>query len=98
MNIDIILNRRTEFPQGFSNKLKTKNRIIITRKKRENPVYICFMQQQQKMSEDQLDAIYKYLSISFDEMTDEEQKMWTLLLSIYDPEFDDIENDSEYDQ
>jgi hypothetical protein len=56
------------------------------------------MQQQQKISEDQLDAIYKYLSISFDEMTDEEQKMWTLLLSIHDPEFDDIENDSEYDQ
>jgi hypothetical protein len=47
------------------------------------------MQQQQKITEDQLDAIYKYLSISFDDMTDEEQKMWTLLLSIHDPEFDD---------
>ena len=52
--------------------------------------------QQNNISEDQLDAIYKYLSISFDEMSDTEQKMWTLLLAMHDPEFDDIQE--EYDE
>lgn len=45
--------------------------------------------QQEKISEDQLNAIYKYLSISYDEMTEDEQKMWVLLLSLHDPEFED---------
>lgn len=45
--------------------------------------------QQQQLTDEQLDAIYKYLSISYDDMNNEEKKMWTLLLSIYDPEFDD---------
>jgi hypothetical protein len=54
--------------------------------------------QQQKITEDELDAIYKYLSISFDEMSNEERKMWTLILSICDPEFDDIDDeDNEID-
>jgi len=48
-----------------------------------------------KISEEQLDAIYKYLAIQFDEMTDEEQKMWTILLSIHDPEFDDYDETKE---
>jgi len=51
--------------------------------------------QQQQITEEQLDAIYKYLSISFDEMNDEEKKMWTLLLAIYDPEFDDDKDEDE---
>ena len=45
--------------------------------------------QQRQPTEEELDAIYKYLSLSFNEMSDEEKKMWTLLLAIYDPEFDD---------
>jgi len=44
-------------------------------------------QQQMQLTEDQLDAIYVYLSISFDEMNEDEKKMWTALLSLYDPEF-----------
>lgn len=48
------------------------------------------MQQQQLPTEKELDAIYKYLSISYDNMTDDEQKMWTLILTELDPEFDDI--------
>ena len=54
--------------------------------------------QQQQITEEQLDAIYKYLSISFDEMNDEEKKMWTLLLAIYDPEFDDDGEEEELNQ
>lgn len=53
--------------------------------------------QQEKISDEQLDAIYKYLAIQFDEMSDEEQKMWTLLLSMCDPEFDDISNENDID-
>jgi hypothetical protein len=45
-----------------------------------------------QITEKELDAIYKYLSISFDDMNEEEQKMWTLLLSLCDPEFDDDED------
>jgi hypothetical protein len=47
---------------------------------------------QQQLTEEQLDAIYKYLSISYEDMSDDEQKMWTLLLAIFDSEFDDVEN------
>jgi hypothetical protein len=53
------------------------------------------MQQQEHITEDQLDAIYKYLSLFYDEMKDEEQKMWTLLLSIHDAEFDNYDDDNE---
>lgn len=53
------------------------------------------MPMQQQLTEEQLDAIYKYLTISYDGMTDEEQKMWTLLLALYDPEFDDDQIDNE---
>lgn len=52
------------------------------------------MQQQHQITEEQLDAIYKYLTISYDGMSDKEQKMWTLLLAMFDPEFDD---DDEYE-
>lgn len=52
------------------------------------------MQQQHQITEEQLDAIYKYLAISYDGMSDKEQKMWTLLLAMFDPEFDD---DYEYE-
>jgi hypothetical protein len=45
--------------------------------------------QQQQLPEKELDAIYKYLSICYDEMTEDEKKMWVLLLSIHDPDFDD---------
>jgi len=45
--------------------------------------------QQENLSETQIEAIYKYLSISYDEMSEDEQKMWVLLLSIHDPEFED---------
>jgi len=45
--------------------------------------------QQDKLSKNQLDAIYNYLTISYDDMSEDEQKMWVLLLSIHDPEFED---------
>ena len=51
--------------------------------------------QQQQLTDQQLDAIYKYLAISYDEMTKDEQKMWTLLLAMHDPEFDDDEIEKE---
>lgn len=48
-----------------------------------------------EISEDQLDAIYKYLSISFENMEEGEKRMWTLLLMIADPEFDDDQLEEE---
>lgn len=48
-----------------------------------------------EISEDQLDAIYKYLSISFENMDEEEKRMWTLILMIADPEFDDDSEDED---
>ena len=50
-------------------------------------------QQQQIISEEQLDAIYKYLAITYDQMDDEEQKFWTAILMENDPDFDDIETE-----
>lgn len=55
------------------------------------PVYIYSMQQQQTITEEQLDAIYKYLAITYDQMDDKDQKFWTALLMEHDPDFDDIE-------
>ena len=46
--------------------------------------------QQEKITEEQLDAIYKYLAIEYEYMSDEEQKMWTIILATHDPDFDDI--------
>ena len=55
------------------------------------------MSMQQQLTEDQLDAIYKYLSISYDDMSDDEKMTWTILLAINDPEFDDVAEDDNED-
>jgi len=62
------------------------------------PVYIYIMQhqQQQIITEEQLDAIYKYLAITYDTMDDQEQKFWTALLMENDPDFNDIETEENY--
>jgi len=56
-------------------------------------------QQQQILTEEQLDAIYKYLAITYDQMDDEEKKLWTAILMENDPDFDDdeIEENDLYD-
>jgi succinate dehydrogenase flavin-adding protein (antitoxin of CptAB toxin-antitoxin module) len=51
------------------------------------------MQQQQFLSEDELDAIYKYLAISIDDMPEEEKNMWQKLLEQVDPDFDDMDDE-----
>ena len=53
------------------------------------------MQQQHQPTEQELDAIYKYLSIAYESMSNEEQKMWTAILMQNDPEFDDVAQDDE---
>ena len=47
------------------------------------------MSMQQQPTEQELDAIYKYLSIAFDDMKEDEKLLWTSLLMEFDPEFDD---------
>jgi len=49
--------------------------------------------QQKQLTENELDAIYKYLSLMYENMNDQEKLLWTSILSQYDPEFDDIGDD-----
>lgn len=48
-------------------------------------------------SEEELDAIYKYISMTIDEMTDQEQLFWLEILEKLDPEFylDNEENEND---
>ena len=48
-----------------------------------------------EITEEQLDAIYKYLAILYDDMSDEEKLMWISILEQYDPEFEDMEDEND---
>ena len=52
------------------------------------------MENNKKITEEELDAIYQYLSISFDEMEEDEKMLWTKILMEMDPEFNN-DNDEE---
>ena len=47
-----------------------------------------------KITEEELEAIYQYLSICYDDMEEDEKLMWTKILMEVDPEFND-DNDEE---
>ena len=48
-----------------------------------------------EITEEQLDAIYKYLAIMYDDMSDEEKLMWISILEQYDPGFEDTEDEND---
>jgi hypothetical protein len=45
-------------------------------------------------TEEEIDAIYKYIAMTIDEMSDEEQLMWLNILEKLDPEFN-LENEDD---
>jgi hypothetical protein len=53
------------------------------------------MENNKKITEEELDAIYQYLSISFDEMEEDEKMMWTKILMEVDPEFNTEEDEED---
>jgi len=50
---------------------------------------------EKKLTQQELDAIYMFLSISFSDMDDNERLYWTAILMENDPDFDDDEDDED---
>jgi hypothetical protein len=50
---------------------------------------------EKKLTEQQLDALYMFLSISYSEMDDDEKLYWTAILMENDPDFDDDVDDED---
>ena len=46
-----------------------------------------------ELTEEELQGLYMYLSMHYEELTEEEKKNWTLIMMELDPEFDDYEED-----
>jgi len=44
-----------------------------------------------KLTEDQLQALYIYLSMNYDSMEEDEKKAWYLIMEKIDSEFNDID-------
>lgn len=47
------------------------------------------------INEEELDALYMYLAMFEETMTDEEKAFWSLILEKKDPEYDDQSNEDE---
>jgi len=45
------------------------------------------------ITEEELQALYVYLSIQFDSMNDQQKLLWIETMKSLDPEFDDYEKD-----
>lgn len=53
---------------------------------------------EKKLTEQELDALYMFLSISFSEMDENEKIYWTAILMENDPDFDDdVDIEDNYD-
>lgn len=46
-------------------------------------------QEQLKLRENEIQALYAYLALSYDGMTQEEKNDWNILLEIIDPEYNE---------
>ena len=46
-------------------------------------------QQEIKLKESEIQAMYAYLALSYDSMSKEEQNDWNLLMEILDPEYNE---------
>jgi len=44
-------------------------------------------------TEEEIDAVYKYIALTIDEMSDDEQLLWLEILEKIDPEFNLEEDD-----
>ena len=70
-----------------------KNKVNYTLKKRLNTFKLAIMQVEDfqidgdKITEEQLNALYIYLSMTFDTMKDEEKMMWYQIMQKIDKEF-----------
>ena len=72
-----------------------RNKVNYTLKKRSNTFKLAIMQVEDfqidgdKITEEQLNALYIYLSMTFDTMKDEEKTMWYQIMKKIDKEFYD---------
>jgi hypothetical protein len=70
-----------------------RNKVNYTLKKRSNTFKLAIMQVEDfqidgdKITEEQLNALYIYLSMTFDNMKDEEKTMWYQIMQKIDKEF-----------
>jgi hypothetical protein len=70
-----------------------RNKVNRTLKKRLNTFKLAIMQVEDfqidgdKITEEQLNALYIYLSMTFDTMKDEEKTMWYQIMQKIDKEF-----------
>lgn len=46
------------------------------------------------LTEEELQGLYMYLSMHFEEFTQEQKNVWILLMKQLDPEFNDTEDES----
>ena len=47
----------------------------------------------QQLTKEELQGLYMYLNMHYEELTSEEKKNWSLIMKTLDPEFEDYEND-----
>jgi hypothetical protein len=47
----------------------------------------------QQLTDDELQGIYLYLSMYYEQMTQEEKNTWIMLMNELDPEFNNIEDE-----
>jgi hypothetical protein len=46
-----------------------------------------------QLTEEELQGMYMYLSMNYEQMTQEEKNIWTMLMNELDPEFNNIEDE-----
>jgi len=46
-----------------------------------------------QLTEDELQGIYLYLSMYYEQMTQEQKNTWIVLMNEFDPEFNNIEDE-----
>ena len=50
-------------------------------------------EQTEKLTDKELQALYVYLSMQFENMSDQQKMLWIETMKSLDPEFNDFEND-----
>ena len=50
-------------------------------------------EERENLTQGEIHALYVYLSMQFENMTDQEKLLWIETMKTLDPEFDDYEND-----
>jgi hypothetical protein len=55
------------------------------------------MNNKNQQTEEELDAIYKFLSLFFDTLSEQEKLIWDEILTEIDPEYNDKNIEDDYD-